>query len=325
LEGIPQIKDERILAGWEGGEDAALWKIDDKRLGILTVDFITPVVDDPYIWGQIAATNSISDVFAMGGRPIIALNIVGFPTHTLPLDVLKKILEGGFSKALEAGAFLLGGHSVVDGEPKYGMVVYGEVDAESAWRTTGAAAGDLLILTKPVGTGIVATALKAGADGIAESTADAVKWMTTLNDIPSKLPNSLCRAVHAATDVTGFGLAGHILDMLSAHGENGRLNLRLSLRDVPLLTGVLDLANAGFAPAGTHRNREAYNDKVKIDGQYSSAELDVMFDAQTSGGMLLAVPPARAEKLLAACRSAGFSRSAVIGEFTPGEGIVEVG
>lgn len=322
LEGIPQIKDDRILATWDGGEDAALWKIDDKRLGILTVDFITPVVDDPYIWGQIAATNSISDVFAMGGRPIIALNIVGFPTQTLPLDVLKKILEGGFSKTREAGAFLLGGHSVVDSEPKYGMVVYGEVYAGSVWRTTGARAGDLLLLTKPVGTGIVATALKAGADGIAESTADAVKWMTTLNDIPLKLTDGLCRAVRAATDVTGFGLAGHILDMLSDRNE--RLNLRLSLRDVPLLTGTLDLANEGFVPGGTHRNREAYNDKVKIDGRYSSAELDVMFDAQTSGGLLLAISPAHAGELLEACRAAGFHRTTVIGEFTSGEGNIKV-
>ena len=312
-----------MLSNWDGGEDAALWKIDGRRLGILTVDFITPVVDDPYIWGQIAATNSISDVFAMGGRPIVALNAVCFPTQTLPLDVLKKILEGGFSKTREAGAFLAGGHSVEDAEPKYGLVVYGEVDTESVWRTTGAGAGDFLILTKPLGTGIIATAVKAGAAENTESAAEAVRWMTTLNDVPSKLPDDLHRAVHAATDVTGFGLVGHILDMLSAQGGEG-LNFRLSLKDVPFITGALDLANEGFVPGGTHRNRDAYDDRVKIGKDRSSAEIDVLFDAQTSGGLLLAAPPAKAEEILNICRAAGFVRAAVIGEFTPGEGTIEV-
>jgi len=297
-------------------------KIGGKRLGILTVDFITPVVDDPYIWGQIAATNSISDVFAMGGRPVVALNVVGFPMHTLSLDVLKKILEGGFSKTREAGAFLVGGHSVQDDEPKYGLVVYGEVDEDSFWRTTGANAGDLLILTKPIGTGIVATAVKADKAEISSVT-EAVRWMTTLNDVPTKLPDDLYHAVNAATDVTGFGLAGHILDMLGELGEGG-LNLRLTLRDVPLLTGVLGLADKGFVPGGTDRNRDAYGGRVKIGGHHSSVETDVLFDAQTSGGLLLATPSSHAGKILEACRAAGFERAAIVGEFVRGEGTVEV-
>ena len=325
------MKDERILATWDCGEDAALWRIGDGRLGVLTVDFITPVVDDPYVWGQIAAANSISDVFAMGGRPFVALNVVGFPTQTPEpgLDVLKKVLEGGFSKTREAGAFLAGGHSVNDNEPKYGLVVYGEVNEDSVWRTTGACAGDLLILTKPIGTGIAATAVKAGVAENQDTISEAVRWMTMLNDVPSKLPYDLHRAVRAATDVTGFGLAGHILDMLSVGGESinpQRLSFRLSLRDVPLLTGVLDLADKGFVPGGTYRNREAYDDRVKIGKCYSSIEADVMFDAQTSGGLLLAAPPDRAEKILEACRAAGFVYASVIGEFihARGEGTIEV-
>jgi selenide,water dikinase len=317
---IPNIENERILATWSGGEDAALWKIDDRRLGILTVDFITPVVDDPYLWGQVAAANSIGDVFAMGGRPIVALNVVGFPTKKLELDVLKKILAGGFSKTREAGAFLAGGHSVQDEEPKYGLVVYGEVDADEVWRTSGAGEKDLLILTKPIGTGIAITGIKADMIENPETAAEATRWMTALNDVPRAFSAGLRRSVHAATDVTGFGLTGHILDMLSG----GDLDFRLSLRDLPLLPGVLDLANTGLIPEGTYRNRVAYEDRVQIEGDFEDAEIDLLFDAQTSGGLLLAVSPDRAEEALSACRGAGFDRAAIIGEFSRGSGKIKV-
>ena len=317
---IPHIEDERILATWSGGEDAALWKIDERRLGVLTVDFITPVVDDPYVWGQVAAANSISDVFAMGGRPIVALNIVGFPTKTVELSVLKKILEGGFSKTREAGAFLVGGHSVQDDEPKYGLVVYGEVEADRMWRTVGAREGDVLVLTKPIGTGIAITGIKAGMIENPETVRETTQWMVALNDIPKRLSDDLHRAIHAATDVTGFGLTGHILDMLS----EGGLDFQLALENVPLLPGVVDLANMGLIPEGTYKNRIAYEDKVKIEGSHSDAELDMLFDAQTSGGLLLALAPERAEELLGVCREAGFIRAAVIGRFTPGTGILRV-
>jgi selenide,water dikinase len=317
---IPNIENERILATWSGGEDAALWKIDGRRLGILTVDFITPVVDDPYLWGQVAAANSIGDVFAMGGRPIVALNVVGFPTKKLELDVLKKILAGGFSKTREAGAFLAGGHSVQDEEPKYGLVVYGEVDADEVWRTSGAGEKDLLILTKPIGTGIAITGIKADMIENPETAAEATRWMTALNDVPRAFSAGLRRSVHAATDVTGFGLTGHILDMLSG----GDLDFRLSLRDLPLLPGVLDLANTGLIPEGTYRNRVAYEDRVQIEGDFEDAEIDLLFDAQTSGGLLLAVSPDRAEEALSACRGTGFGRAAVIGEFSRGSGKIKV-
>jgi selenide,water dikinase len=310
---MPPIDDERILATWSGGEDAALWKIDDRRLGVLTVDFITPVVDDPYVWGQVAAANSISDVFAMGGRPLVALNVVGFPTKQLELDVLKKILEGGLSKTREAGAFLVGGHSVQDDEPKYGLVVYGEVDADKIWRTAGAREGDVLILTKPLGTGIAITGVKADMIGDPGTAAETALWMTTLNALPPRLSESLHRAVHAATDVTGFGLIGHALDMLGQDGAG--LGLRLSLKDIPLIEGVLGLADMGLIPEGTYRNRAAYEDRVEYDGSLGRAETDVLFDAQTSGGLLLAVGAESADEMLRTCRGAGFGRAAEIGVF----------
>jgi selenide,water dikinase len=317
---IPHIENERILATWSGGEDAALWKIDERRLGILTVDFITPVVDDPRIWGQIAATNSISDVYAMGGRPVVALNVVGFPTKKLDLDILKKILEGGFSKTREAGAFLVGGHSVQDDEPKYGLVVYGEVDMDMKWQTVGAREGDVLVLTKPIGTGVAITAVRANMVEDPATAAEAIRWMTKLNDLPGRLPDDLHRAVRAATDVTGFGLAGHVLDMLSGGG----LDFRLTLNELPLLPGVHDLANMGLIPEGSYRNRAAYAARVDVRGDFPEVRLDMLYDAQTSGGLLLALPSGRAEEMLRACRGWGFTHAAVIGRFEPGDGRIRV-
>lgn len=317
---IPHVENERILATWSGGEDAALWEIDERRLGVLTVDFITPVVDDPYVWGQIAAANSISDVFAMGGRPIVALNIVGFPTRKLELSILKKILEGGFSKTREAGAFLVGGHSVQDDEPKYGLVVYGEVDRNKMWRTVGAYADDVLILTKPIGTGIVTTAIKAGMLEDPITIQEATHWMTALNDLPRRLTEELHSSVHAATDLTGFGIAGHLLDMLSS----GDLDCHLELNAVPLISGVLQLADMGLIPEGAYRNRIAYQDQIQIAGSPSEAAVDMLFDAQTSGGLMLAVAPEYADLMLQTCISAGFKHSAIIGRFKAGNGNVHV-
>lgn len=323
LADIPQVAQAeggRVLADWSGGEDAALWTIDDRRIGILTVDFITPVVDDPFTWGQVAAANSISDVFAMGGRPIVALNVVGFPTKALELGVLKRILEGGFERTQAAGAFLVGGHSVQDDEPKYGLVVYGEVDRDQIWRTVGGRPGDKLVLTKPVGTGIAITAIKADMIERQETADEAVHWMTALNTLPLHMSGELHRAVHAGTDVTGFGLAGHVLDMLS----EGTLDCQLELAALPALPGVKDLADMGLVPEGAHRNRAAYQDQVDVEGDFPLADLDLLFDAQTSGGLLLAAAPERAEELLALARAQGFHRAAVIGTLTEGAGRLRV-
>ena len=308
----------RIITSWGSGEDAAIWKIDEERLGILTVDFITPVADDPYVWGQIAAANSLSDAFAMGGRPFVALNIVGFPTKCLGLESLKEVLRGGHEKATEAGAFLMGGHSVEDAEPKYGLVVYGEVRADSLWKVTGARPGDLLIITKPLGTGIVATAVKAEMVEDEASVREAFRWMTALNDLPLRLSPDERRLVRACTDVTGFGLAGHCLDMLS----EGGLDLILDPEALPLLPGVRDLAGSGLLPAGAYNNRDAYGERVKgLEGADEFAA-DILFDPQTSGGLLLAVPEEHAESLLASVRAACFEYGAVAGRFTEGEGFI---
>ena len=305
-----------VLADWSGGEDAALWTIDERRIGILTVDFITPVVDDPFAWGQVAAANSISDVFAMGGRPIVALNVVGFPTKALGLDVLAKILEGGAERTRAAGAFLAGGHSVQDDEPKYGLVVYGEVERDRIWRTVGGRPGDQLILTKPLGTGIAITAIKADMIEQRETVDEAIHWMTTLNSLPLHMGGDLRAAVHAATDVTGFGLAGHVLDMLS----EGGLDCRLSIAALPALAGVKDLADMGLVPEGAYRNRAAYEARVDVEGSFRPSDVDLLFDAQTSGGLLLAVAPDRADELLALARARGFDRAAIVGALTEGEG-----
>ena len=312
---LPRPHDDRILTDWEGGEDAALWKITEERVGILTLDFITPVVDDPYVWGQIAAANSISDVFAMGGSPLVALNIVAFPLNCLPLDMLKRLMEGGASKVSESGAFLVGGHSVEDQEPKYGLCVFGEVERDAMWRTTGAQPGDALLLTKPLGTGIMATAIKAEMADPAQAD-QAVRWMTALNDLPRRMTPEQRRRVHAATDVTGFGLAGHALDMLSDH----RVDLELSVEALPLLDGAADLAQMGLFPAGGYRNEKLYAPQIDHLEKISRTYRDFLFDTQTSGGLMMACPPEDAEEIIALAKRHGFDRAGVIGRFKPGTG-----
>lgn len=246
----------------------------------------------------------------------MALNIVGFPSKELGLDVLKRILEGGFERTRASGAFLVGGHSVQDEEPKYGLVVYGEVERDRIWRTIGGRPGDRLLLTKPIGTGIAVTAIKADMVEDPRTAEEAVRWMTTLNDLPLRLPEALHRSIHAGTDITGFGLAGHILDMLS----EGSVDCELVLPRIPVISGVKELADMGLVPEGAYRNREAYEERVDVMGDFSLSALDMLYDAQTSGGLLLAVAPSQAEDLLRFCRENGFERSAVIGTLAEGEG-----
>ncbi len=284
------------------------------------MDFITPIVDNPRKWGEIAACNSISDVFAMGGHPIVALNIVGFPVKKLDIEILREILEGGYSKVREAGAFLVGGHSVEDEEPKYGLAVYGEVAREHPWQVVGAQLGDLLILTKPVGTGIIATGIKADMIEDPQGPSEAIRWMSTLNNVPMILSEDQKIAIHACTDVTGFGLIGHALDMLSLKN----LNLVLGLHNVPLLPGVIELAESGLIPAGTYNNRIQYEDMVHGMQAFPDEEVDILYDAQTSGGFLLAVSPDKAEGIIQSLKNAGFERSICIGRFKPGEGMIEI-
>ncbi len=318
LSGIPQIYGERVLASWNGNEDAAIFELDDKRYGILTIDFITPVVDDAFTWGQIAATNSISDVFAMGGRPLVALNVVCFPTKYLELDVLKRILEGGFERVRSSGAFLVGGHSVQDDEPKYGLVVYGEAEKSKLWRTSGALEGDKLILTKPIGTGIAITAIKAGMIEDDRTRIQAEESMKKLNMI--ELNDELHAHVHAATDVTGFGLAGHLRDML-----NESLDCHLNIKSIPLIDGVKELADMGLIPEGAYRNQSAYEKYVDVNqNEFEQSDLDMLYDAQTSGGLLLAVSSEKADELLNHIRKKNFEFACIIGKFLNGTGRIKI-
>lgn len=314
------MNDERLLASWGRGEDAALWEIDETRLGVLTVDFITPVVDEPFRYGEIAAANSLSDVFAMGGRPIVALNVVCFPTSCEPIETLRDILQGGASKVAECGAVLAGGHSVQDDEPKYGLVVYGEVERGREWRIDGARPGDLLILTKPLGTGVAVTAIKAGLASPADADA-AYRSMSSLNDPRrAKADRALWDAVHACTDVTGFGLAGHARDMTGPDQE-----LRIRFDALPILPGVRDAAAMGLIPAGTYANREHLEPHVRIevpDDARAFAQ-DIVFDPQTSGGLLLAVEPGAASALSEALKDV-FPHTAIVGAFANGDGMLRI-
>jgi selenide,water dikinase len=312
LKGLPEQKGGFLITSWDKGEDAATWMIDDKRVAIFTLDFITPVVDDPFTYGQIAAANALSDVFAMGGRPLVALNIVGFPVTCEPLEVLSQILKGGQERVNAAGAVLAGGHSVDDGEPKYGLAVFGEVDAAKMWKVTGARPGDSLILTKPLGTGLIATAIKAEMAGPEEAKA-AVESMRILNDLPTRLPGELLAEVHACTDVTGFSLAGHLLDMLA-----GGLEARLLPEALPLLPGALEKAQMGLIPGGSNRNMELYAPRVVGLENISGHLPTLLFDAQTSGGLLLAVSEVAADRFLEACHDAGFPHAARVGSFIEG-------
>lgn len=282
------------------------------------MDFITPVVDSPEYFGKIAAANSLSDVYAMGGRPLIALNVVCFPTDCEPLEVLKEILNGGAQKAIEAGAMLAGGHSVQDEEPKYGLVVFGEVKKDRMWTVGTANPGDVLILTKPIGTGIAVTAIKAGLFA-EENINAAVKSMSKLNSIPKILSEDICRSVTACTDVTGFGLAGHSLDLLS-----DGTSLEIEINRLPLLPGIEEMSSMGLIPAGAYRNKEHSGPKVINESEKGVFAEDLVFDPQTSGGLLIAVPAESETELLEQLHSGGFTDSVRIGHFVSGNNFVKL-
>ena len=293
--------------------------MDEKRVGILTVDFITPVVDDPELWGKIAAANALSDVFAMGGRPLVALNVVAFPTDCEPLSVLQTLLRGGAKKVMEAGACLAGGHSVQDQEPKYGLVVYGEVREEELWRVTGAREGDVLLLTKPLGTGLLTTAAKAGLAAPAHLE-EAAASMERLNQVPRVLPGDLRRRVHGCTDVTGFGLLGHTLEL----ARGAQLTARIDSRHLPLLPGVLALAEQGAVTGASGRNWASYGEHVELPAELSPTLRHLLTDPQTSGGLLVACAPEAAPAVLATFRQQGFADAAVVGEMRSGAARVVV-
>ncbi len=271
-------------------DDAGVLRVRDDLALIQTVDFFTPIVDDPRTFGRIAATNALSDVYAMGGTPRTAMNIVCFPRKTLPLDVLREVLIGGHEVVVEAGALLVGGHSVEDPELKYGLSVTGLIHPDRVVTNAGARPGDRLVLTKPLGTGVISTAVKGGL-APPQVEAEATRWMATLNRDAAEAMQAV--GVHACTDVTGFGLLGHALELADASG----VQVELSAARVPLIPGVAELAAMGLIPGGSHRNRKYCERAVTVDDGVDPLIVDLLADAQTSGGLLIAVPAERAAAL----------------------------
>jgi len=285
------ISDERVIVGFNGHDDAAVVRLDDGKLLVQTVDFFTPIVDDPYQFGQIAAANSLSDIYAMGAKPIFALNIVGFPINDLPNEMLTTILQGGADKAKEAGIPTVGGHSVDDKEPKYGLVVTGEVEEKNIVTNKSATPGDVLVLTKPLGTGIIATAIKKGLakNDIIKT---AVESMSALNDLASKIMVEL--GVKTATDVSGFGLLGHLNEICKA----SKVSAEIKYDDLPLLPGVNKLASDGIIPGGTKRNLSFAESFTQFLEDRTKIEKLITSDAQTSGGLLISLPPDSAKMFI---------------------------
>ena len=310
---MPTLTDPRILVDASTRDDAAVYQLTPDRAIVATVDFFTPIVDDAYDFGRIAAANAFSDLYAMGATPLFALNLVGWPRDKLPYDLLGEVLRGGADIAQEAGAFVLGGHSVDDPEPKYGMVAIGEAHPSRIVTLARARAGDALVLTKPIGTGVLSTALKRDL-ATAQDLAPAVQSMTTLNAGAARAMRAIGDDVHAATDVTGFGLLGHLHNMLVASG----LAAELDAASVPLLPMALELAGSGAIPGGTKRNREALAEHVKLGAEIPEPLRVLLFDAQTSGGLLIAVAAGRVDSLLAALEREATPAAVRIGRLTRG-------
>jgi len=291
----------------ERAEDAGVYKLTDDLAIIQTIDFFTPIVDDPYSFGQIAAANALSDVYAMGGKPLTAMNVVCFPIKTMDISILKAILAGGVDKVHEAGVILVGGHSVDDNELKYGLSVSGIVHPERVVLNNGARAGDRLILTKPLGTGIIGTAVK-GKVADEDAVAKIVKSMTTLNRKASELMQET--GVHACTDVTGFGLLGHAAEMI----EGTDVGMAIHSSMVPFFPEAREFAEMGMIPGGLHRNREFRLNMVELAKEVPGYLADILFDPQTSGGLLISVSEPKAPVLLDRMHQEGIAEAAIIGE-----------
>jgi len=320
LRRLPSIVDPNVMVGTETKDDAGVYRLDSRRALVVTTDFFSPVVDDPYDFGRVAAANALSDVYAMGGRPLLALNLVAFPSKDLPMSVLGRIMEGGGAMVQEAGASLLGGHSVEDPEPKYGLAVVGEVSPKRLFRNVGGRAGDKLVLTKPIGSGIVTTALKRKLARPKEVKV-VTEVMATLNRAAGEVLAEHWRAVHSATDVTGYGLLGHLLEML----EGSETAARLEATQIPILAAAKRLAGEGVFPGGTRANLRNAGRKVRFHGALKNDEATqlIIADAQTSGGLLAAVAPRSLPKVLADLESRGVS-AAVIGELITGRPRIDV-
>ena len=316
--GAPGILPKDLLVGIETSDDAAVYRINERQAIVATTDFFMPIVDDPFDFGAIAATNAISDVYAMGGQPLFALALVGMPVNQIPLEVIRKILEGGESVCARAGIPIAGGHTIDSVEPIYGLVAIGLVDPRNLKRNAGAQAGDKLVLGKPIGVGIHSAALKKGK--LDESGYKAMIAATTKLNTPGtrlgQLPD-----VHALTDVTGFGLLGHLLEIAKGSG----LGARLDWKSIPLLPGAIEFAREGVVTGASARNWTGYGDRVKLGAGLGDAERAVLTDPQTSGGLLVACSPSACEAVLGIFHKEGFDRAAIVGEIVTGPPEVAVG
>jgi selenide,water dikinase len=314
--GFPVPKE--LMVGIETADDAAVYKLNDEQALIATTDFFMPIVDDPFDFGRIAATNAISDVYAMGGTPIMALALVGMPVNKLPLETIGQIIRGGESICAEAGIPIAGGHTIDSVEPIYGLVVMGLVHPSKVKRNADAKAGDVLVLGKPLGVGVLSAALKKdvlGADGYAAMIANTTK----LNK-PGRLLADM-PGVHALTDVTGFGLLGHLLEL----ARGAKLTAKLDMTRIPLLPGVLQLAHDGYFTGASGRNWDAYGHDVALLDAITPAQRALLTDPQTSGGLLVSCDPGSVDEVLALFRREGFGDAAVIGTMQTGAARVEVG
>jgi selenide,water dikinase len=307
LANLPLLTNPNLIVGLDRIEDAGVYKLNEETAMVQTLDFFTPIVDDPFTFGQIAAANSLSDVYAMGGKPVTAMNIVCFPSKTMDISVLREILLGGIDKMREAEVVLVGGHSVDDQELKYGLSVTGTIHPQKVLRKEGSRFGDKLILTKPLGTGIISTAIKAGL--ASQDAANLIiKSMSTLNRKASEIMQEV--GVNACTDVTGFGLMGHLSEMIE--GTDHGVVVYSSL--IPVFPEARELAKMGMIPGGLYRNRDYRHSMVEVRPDIDDFLADVIFDPQTSGGLLISVSEKKAEFLLERLLQAGVKDAVVIGE-----------
>jgi selenide, water dikinase len=306
-------RDANLLVGVETGDDAAVYRLSDELAMINTVDFITPPVDDPYWFGQIAAANSISDIYAMGGKPVTALNLVMFPARDLDMGILKEILRGGNDKVIEAGACLAGGHSVDDNEPKYGLCVNGIVHPDRIITNAGAQPGDALILTKPLGSGVLFNAVRAGKFNAVELERSVLPIIAALNG--PAMAKALQYDLHACTDVTGFGILGHLLEVVDGSGVHAMLNYNA----LPFYSGAHDMYKKGQTTGSNKANRALVTRyPLFVERSLAKSQEELLYDPQTSGGLLLSLPPDQAQKLLAELHGAGIDLAVEIGEIVEG-------
>jgi selenide,water dikinase len=305
---LPLIQDPNLLTGFEHAEDAGVYKLSADLAIVQTVDFFTPTVDDPFVFGQIAAVNALNDIYAMGAKPLTAMNIVCFPIKKMDISVLREVLRGGLDKMREAGVLLVGGHSVEDNEIKYGLSVTGVVHPDRVLFNRGARAGDKLILTKSLGTGIISTAIKAQEASPQQLTV-AVSSMTRLNKKASELMMA-GGDIHACTDITGFGFLGHACEMI----EGGDTGMEINSASVPVFEGVRELMETGFVPGGLYRNRKFRISQIEAADTCPTWLLDVFFDPQTAGGLFFSLPGNKAQQLVEKMRGDGIGDAAVVGE-----------